>query len=87
MRHAVVLLIGAVMFFLSFFIAFSSGCKPKKEVSVDPFEVKVPLSDGSGSGTRLKSITGHDDYLKQIDEYLSEVDDYEIEFKKEIESD
>ena len=83
MRHALTLTIGAIMFVLSFFIAFHSGRKKETEIEIDPFEVKVPLSDGSGSGTKLKSITGHDELLKQIDEYLNEVDDYETEIEQE----
>ena len=52
MRHALTLTIGAIMFVLSFFIAFHSGRKKETDIEKDPFEVKVPLSDGSGSGTK-----------------------------------
>ena len=87
MKHAITLVIGAIMFVLSFLIAFNSGRNERKEVEKDPFEVQVPLSDGSGSGTAkdiIKRYSINSKQIQEIDDYLNEVENYETEIRKEV---
>lgn len=73
MKRVFYLLLGCLSFSICFLCAFNSGHKEKQ---TDQFEVKVPLSDGSGKNKEIGNRY-YGRLFNRIDELLNEVDEYE----------
>ena len=91
MRHIIYMIMGIAVFALCFFLAFASGADGADKAKTDPFEVAVPLSDGSGRSSGidkakriLQRYSINDQNIQEIEEYLNEVENYETEIEKEI---